>query len=336
MRHREPRATAEVPGRRVAVVTDSTACLEPEEAARRGVVVVPLDVTIDGIRYREGEDLPAAALAAALGRGARVTTSQPPPAAFVAAYARAVEAGASEIVSIHLSGELSGTVRSAGLAAQIAPVPVHVVDSRSVGLGLGFAVLTAAGLCGPPAAEDVADSATGAPWWRTVRAGWRPRRPESAAGPEPVADPGVVAGLATYAAAVAEQVGRSASVWFLVESLDHLRRGGRLGATAAALGTVLGLRPLLVLRDGRVEVAERTRTRRASRERLERLVVADAAARPGARVGVHHLGQGDLAAELAAELAVRTGCGDVVVREVGAVIGAHAGPGVLAVVVADA
>src|SRR4051812_32954155 len=130
-------------GPRVAVVTDSTASLPPGLAAGSGVHVVPLDVLVDGERFAEGVDLTSARLASVLRAGARVTTSQPPPAAFAAAYREAVERGAREIVSVHLSGELSGTVRAAELAAMAAPVPVHVVDSRTVVMGLGFAVLAA-------------------------------------------------------------------------------------------------------------------------------------------------------------------------------------------------
>ncbi|HEY3437523.1 MAG TPA: DegV family protein, partial [Actinotalea sp.] len=92
---------------RVAVVTDSTSSLPPALAAAAGVVVVPLDVIIDGTPHREGVDLDADLLAVALRDGAVVTTAQPGPEAFARAYAAAVAAGADEIVSVHLSGALS-------------------------------------------------------------------------------------------------------------------------------------------------------------------------------------------------------------------------------------
>ncbi|WP_291798975.1 DegV family protein, partial [Cellulomonas sp.] len=114
---------------RVAVVTDSTASMPEGAAERWGVVVVPLQVVVGGERHLEGWDLPPAELTAALTHGVRVTTSQPAPAAFAEAYARAAASGAREIVSVHLSGELSGTVRAAQLAALAVPVPVHVIDS---------------------------------------------------------------------------------------------------------------------------------------------------------------------------------------------------------------
>ncbi|HEY0185892.1 MAG TPA: DegV family protein [Cellulomonas sp.] len=309
-------ATEPLAERRVVVVTDSTACLTAEDAAACGVVVVPLDVAADVTRYRDGIDLDGDGLAALLAAGRRVTTSQPAPAVLVAAYEQAARDGAVEVVSVHLSGELSGTVRAAGLAAQLAPLPVRVVDSRSTGMGLGFAVLAAA----------------------EAAAGWSPD--------------------GASVARTAERVGRSTSAWFLVDSLDHLRRGGRLGGTAAALGTVLGLRPVLALRAGRIEVSERARTRRGARERLVELVVAEAVRRgvgdgPGAggergagaaagsaggvRVAVQHLGRAEVAEDLAERVRHATGlpAHDVLVREVGAVLGGHLGPGVLAVVITD-
>ncbi|WP_188037475.1 DegV family protein, partial [Actinotalea sp. JY-7885] len=134
------------PGARggVAVVTDSTASLPPEVLDVVDVAVVPLHVVIDGVAHRENVDLSPAGLLDALRSGARVTTSQPGAEAFARAYQRAVARGAREIVSVHLSGDLSGTVGAAGLAAGEAAVPVRVVDSRTVGMGLGLAVLAAA------------------------------------------------------------------------------------------------------------------------------------------------------------------------------------------------
>lgn len=318
----------------VAVVTDSTASLPAHELERWGVVVVPLEVVLGGERLHEGRDLDPAALTAALGAGDRVTTSQPSPAAFADAYARAAAGGAREIVSVHLSGDLSGTVRGAQLAALAAPLPVHVVDSRSVAMGLGFAVLSAARLArgGVPLDEpDPTPSVPGPRTWHGPFGRLRDRSAVPAAEPVPLPNGAAVAERA-------RQVAADAHAWFLVDSLDHLRRGGRLSATAAALGTVLGLRPILALRAGRIEVAEKVRTRRAARDRLEALVVADAQRRGHARVAVHHLGQPELGAEVAESLRARlagSAC-TVEVCEVSAVLGAHAGPGVLALVVADA
>ncbi len=273
----------------VHVVTDSTASLPPGHDPL--LRVVPLHVVVDDESYLEGVGVTAQDVAAHLQAGRRVTTSQPTPRAFADAYTAAAAAGAREVVSVHLSGELSGTVHVAALAAADSPVPVRVVDSRTVAMGLGFAAQAAA-----RAAAD------GAP--------------------------------ADAVARRAIEVADASRAIFLVDSLDHLRRGGRLGAASAALGTVLGVRPLLAVRDGRIDVVQKVRTRAAAVERMTGVAVESAGRRQRPALAVHHVGADDDAHLLAAELGARTGL-EVVVTPVSAVLGAHVGPGVLAVVVAD-
>ena len=133
----------------VAVVTDSTSSLAPSVVAAAGVVVGPLQVIVDGrsrpeaFRPDAGSMTPGA-VAAALREGRSVSTSRPAPEAFASAYAAAVERGAAAIVSVHLSGAISGTCEAAEVAGRSAAVPVTVVDSRTVACGCGFAVLAAA------------------------------------------------------------------------------------------------------------------------------------------------------------------------------------------------
>src|SRR5919107_1667132 len=137
----------------VAVVTDSTASLPQAAAAAEGVLVVPLQVVVDGTAYAEGIDVQPADVATALRAHRSVTTSRPSPQLFLDAYTRAAERGADAVVSLHISAALSGTCESAVLAARESRVPVEVVDSASMGMGLGFAVLGAARLGpGHPAA----------------------------------------------------------------------------------------------------------------------------------------------------------------------------------------
>ncbi|WP_246131078.1 DegV family protein [Cellulomonas aerilata] len=313
-------------------MTDSTASLPPGLAERWGIEVVALEVAIGDARYREGVDLPAGDLLEALTSGTRVTTSQPPPAAFAEAYARAADRGAREVVSVHLSGELSGTVRAAELAAAAAPVPVHVVDSRSVAMGLGFAALAAAEAAQVAEAAEAAVDGDGA----AVPVGVDGAPVPGRAGVDGAAVAGRAGVDGAAVAGRARGVAAATSALFLVDSLEHLRRGGRIGAAAAAVGTLLGMRPLLAVRDGRVDVAGKVRTRRAARERLVALAVEQVAGRASARVAVHHLGQPEVADSLAAEVLARCGLrpGAVMVSEVSAVVGAHAGPGLLGVVVA--
>ncbi|GAA1738127.1 DegV family protein [Isoptericola hypogeus] len=275
----------------VRVVTDSTACLPDGAADAGGPVVVPLRVLAGDRAWREGVDITPEEVAARIGAGERLTTSQPPGEDFAAVFRDLAADGARAVVAVHLSGVLSGTVEVAARAGQRAMLPVRAVDSRTVAMALGFAATEAA---------------------RCAAAGH---------------DAGQVAERAAQVAASSETV-------FLVESLDHLRRGGRLSGPAAALGTALGVRPILAVRDGGIELAQRVRTRRAATDRLVELAVRRAEGCESPGVAVHHLGAPERAAEVAARLAERTGATPVV-TPVSAVLGAHAGPGALAVAVVD-
>lgn len=281
--------------RSIALVTDSTASLPAEVVEQRGISVVPLQVVIGAQCYEEGAEGGATSemVAEALRHFKPVSTSRPTPAAMLEAYRRAAQQGATEIVSIHLSSELSGTYESAQLAAREAPVPVTAVDSRQLGLATGFAVLTA---------DEV------------LRAG----------------------GSAAEAAEAARARAHGTTSLFYVDTLEYLRRGGRIGAAAAMLGSALAVKPLLQLDDGAIGSLEKVRTSARALSRLQELAVQAAGDRP-IDVAVAHLANAERAAVLAddlrARLAANLGDRDVVVGEVGAVIGAHVGPGMLAVVV---
>ena len=131
---------------KVAVITDSTASLPAEVAERHGIVVVPLQVIIGAKSFEDGVDIEASPenVAVALTEFLPVSTSRPSPAAVLDAYERAAAEGADEIVSVHVSAEVSATYESAVLAARQSPVKVHTVDTRQIGAGTGYAAVTAA------------------------------------------------------------------------------------------------------------------------------------------------------------------------------------------------
>ncbi|WP_449060220.1 DegV family protein [Planomonospora algeriensis] len=337
----------------VAVVTDSTAYLPPEEAAGLGIVVVPLQVVVGGRAFddavradgagtdgrgprgTEADDPGAdAAMAdgaapdgagaegAGAGRGgggagraetsraetsraetsraetsrafwerAPITTSRPAPRRFADAYAKAAAAGAEAVVSIHLSGKMSGTVEAARAGAADSPIPVEVVDSGSVAMGLGFPVLAAA--------QAAVRGATGAD----------------------------VAGAARRRMAETRS-------FFYLDTLEYLRRGGRIGAAATMLGSALMIKPLLHIADGVIAPLEKVRTANRAIARLEDLAVRAAADAGPVEVAVQHISSLPRAEALAVRLSERLpDLFRVVVVEVGAVLGAHAGPGMLGVTV---
>jgi DegV family protein with EDD domain len=134
-----------------------------------------------------------------------------------------------------------------------------------------------------------------------------------------------------YAAAVG--TAERTTTLFYVDTLEHLRRGGRIGAAQALLGTARSVKPILHVREGRIVPLEKVRTVSKGIARLEALAVAAAGDGP-ADVAVHHLAAAERAALLAERLRTRLPqVGQFYASEVGAVVGAHVGPGVLGVVV---
>jgi DegV family protein with EDD domain len=276
----------------VAVVTDSTAYLPAALVTEHGLTVVPLQVVVGGRSAAEGVEVTTEEVAQALRERRPVTTSRPAPATFAQTYRDLAARGATGIVSVHLSGDLSGTVGSARTAAaEVADaVEVKVVDSRHLGMALGYAAIAAAR---------------------------------------------VVAGGASLAEAAerAQRTAYAASTWFYVDTLEYLRRGGRISAATAMVGSALSVKPLLHVADGRIEPLDRVRTSSRALARLEELVVEESGSR-SVDVAVQHLAAADRAEQLAERLRRRLpGAREFVVGEVGAVVGAHVGPGMLGVVV---
>jgi DegV family protein with EDD domain len=277
------------------VVTDSTASLPPEVAEKRGIVVVPLQVVIGATVYDEGPDGATPDMVAKALKDFRpVSTSRPAPARMAEVYAQAAAGGAEQILSIHLSAEMSGTYESAQLAAREAPVPVTVVDSRQVGVATGYAALSAV---------DVLEAG----------------------------------GSVSEAADAARARAEASTALFYVDTLEYLRRGGRIGAAAALVGGALSVKPLLRIDDGRVVNLDRVRTSARALSRMEDLVVEAAGDRP-VDLCVSHLANPDRAGELAGRLGDRLADNlegrEVWCGELGAVLGAHVGPGMVAVCLA--
>ncbi|BCL30706.1 DegV family protein [Streptomyces aurantiacus] len=140
-------------------------------------------------------------------------------------------------------------------------------------------------------------------------------------------------GTVDDAVTAAEKRAAGTDTYFYVDTLDYLRRGGRIGAAQALLGSALAVKPLLQLDGGRIELLEKVRTATKAIARLEE-IVADRAGSAQVDIAVHHLAAADRASALAERLRVRVpGLADLHVSEVGAVIGAHTGPGLLGAVV---
>ncbi|WP_424109055.1 DegV family protein [Rothia mucilaginosa] len=236
---------------RIAVVTDSTAALDPELvqrlSARGNFMLVPMPVTIrtPGEPDRQLQDLTAAevdeAIMLAHVMGQTVSTSGPAPGVFADVYDELASRGFTHVVSVHLSGELSGTVEAARTGARLSRLGstgVSVVDSRTVAGAYGHAVVRAL--------EVLNSASAGA----------------SVECPSP-------AQLVDYIQSVCEQ----STLYFYIPTLDALRRGGRVSPALAMVGQMFQIKPIGTITEGKLAYVERPRTAARALERLVEVTV---------------------------------------------------------------
>jgi DegV family protein with EDD domain len=216
----------------VQIITDSASDILPSHAQALGIILVPNRVVLNGATRRDGVDLTAAQFYAALQSTKSLPYTLPaPPQDLYAAYQYAFRHGATEVVSIHVSGRLSQVVENA-VAARNALVgaPIVVIDTFQAGIGMWPSVIHAAQL---------------------ARMGASARQIEEAV----------------------RAVLRRTRLYFMVESLEYLRRGGRIGWAREVIGTILDAHPILTLRDGTVAPLENVRPRSRALERLRDLAL---------------------------------------------------------------
>ncbi|MGH3881282.1 MAG: DegV family protein [Actinophytocola sp.] len=274
---------------RVGLVTDSTSSIPPSQAAQWGITVVPTQIQI-GKHMRAEPAVPKDVLVRALTEDLDVTTAPPDPAGFAWAYQDLANRGADEIVSVHVSARQSKTVDVAKKAAERSPVPVHVVDSNTTGMSLGYAVLAAARVAGAGGGvRRVMDCLT--------------RRLEGA------------------------------TELIYVDTLEYLRRGGRIGMATALLGSALSLKPLLTMVNGRVAPLERV----LGTERALRRLVEAAVRKAGSQqvdVAVEHFGAQERADVVMSSLRPRLpSLREITFTEVSSTIGVHVGPGAVGITI---
>lgn len=280
-----------------AVLTDSTACLPAATAREAGVEVLPLHVLVGRTTYAEGVDIDAAHVAALLRAGREaVSTSRPAPGEFVQRY--------------------RGLAERTGCDAILS---LHV--SHKVSGTVDSARLAAAAVAGEVRVEVVDSGVLGMGMGYAACSAAR-----AAAGGADL----------EQVAAVARERATASSTYFYLDSLEHLRRGGRVGTAAAIFGSALAIKPLLTLADGEVQLLERVRTRARALAHLEQRCIAEVKEvghRP-VDVAVHHLGWPEQAQDMCDRLRLELPAGTGVdLVELGAVTGVHTGPGTLAVVV---
>ncbi|WP_326946855.1 DegV family protein [Amycolatopsis sp. NBC_01307] len=274
---------------RIAVITDSSSCLPDLVAARWAIGVVQIQLNM-GSHFDDENRFDRGKVIDTMRAGQMITTSPPDPGAFFWTYQEAAASGATAIVSVHLSGRMSDTVRAAREAAQQVRIPVHVLDSRTTGMSLGFAAIAAA-----RAAAVGGDAA------RVIEA--------------------------------AERRCFTSTEFIYVDTLEYLRRGGRIGAAQATLGTAFSIKPLLTVKDGEVAPLARVPgTRRALAKMVELAVRKSGGFRVD--IAVTRFGASDHELEIGRQIERRvSGMAESMVVEASAVIGAHLGPGALGITV---
>jgi DegV family protein with EDD domain len=272
----------------VAVVTDSTSDLSPEQAAAAGIHVVPLYVRFGSEELRAGVDLTTAQFwDRMLTPGTPMpTTAAPSPGDFKTTFERLFADGADAIVCPTIGSKLSATFQSATLAAQALPDhEIHVIDTHSTSMSTGIPAILATEM----AAQGVA--------------------------------------AADIAAAITARL-PDVDLFVAVDTLDYLRKNGRLSAAQAVMGTMLSVKPIITVVDGLVTVAERPRTRSKARARVIELVTA----KPLERIAILHTttSSADEVAAFRDALVAAAGPGfdpaKVTTGLIGASTGPHLGP----------
>jgi DegV family protein with EDD domain len=277
---------------RTAVVCDSTAYLPGELVAEREIHVVSLYVSIDGEQQKETEigDYGAFFERLRASQGG-ATTSQPSIGDFVAVYEPLLDEG-REILSVHISAGISGTCEAAEQAKQ------RLIDEDRGGERIiVFDSRSAAGGMGLCALGAAAAAQSG--------------------------------GDAAAALARAEQTREELKMWFAIDTLEYLRRGGRIGGASAFIGSALKIKPILTLEE-EITPIERVRTRARSIERLRDYARERHDSGLDAWV-VQHIQDEETAAGLIDDGREIFGCEPCFVSEIGAVLGAHVGPGLLGI-----
>lgn len=275
----------------VRIVTDSTADISLPQAEELGITIVPLTVFFGEEAYLDGVELDNASFYKKLATSKDLPrTSQPSPAAFQAEYTRLMQEGADGILSIHLSSKLSGTYQSACTARDSLPADLKNVPIEIIDTQSISGGMSHAIIAAAKQARSEAD-------------------------------------LETLKALVLDRLART-RLLAAIDTLEYLKRGGRIGAAGALLGNMLSVKPIISLRDGQVVPVERPRTRSKAYARIAQLV-----GEMGPIDSLTLLESNEEVGQQLAEVVKSTYKGPMDKQKFGAVLGAHAGPGIVGVAI---
>src|SRR6266511_5515665 len=272
---------------KVALVTDSTTYMPPELVKKYNISVAPQLLIWGDQTYKDGVDIESREFFTRL-KTAKVmpTTSQVTVISFQEIFQDLVDKG-FEVLALLVSSRLSGTIQSAMQARDLMSLArdkVHVVDSQSVAMALGFQALAVA---------------------RAIESG---------------------ASL-NEAIALAEKSYEYTGVFFAVDTLEFLHRGGRIGGAQRFIGSALNMKPILAIQDGRVEGIDRIRTKNKAQERVLELTIEKVAGRTPVRLATLHANAPEEAKALLSRAEQALNPVESIFTEVSPTVGTHAGPG---------
>jgi len=277
---------------KIAIVTDSTAYIPQEILQGLPVFTIPLHVIWGDETYKDNVDITQKVFYERLGSlKIMPSTSQPSPQEFVELYEN-IAKEYDEILSIHISSQLSGTVDSAIQAKNVlSKLKIEVIDSKSTSMGLGFLVLTAA---------------------RYVQAGENLQRCKE----------------------LIESGRNRVRIFFILKTLEFLKRGGRIGSASALLGAALNLKPILMVEEGVIKPFAKVRTMQKALIRLTEILKENIEGKTPVHLAIIQAEAEDDAIFLQNEITKNLENKDIaelVTAGISPVIGTHAGPGAVGI-----
>ena len=273
----------------VKIIADTTSGLPRGMLKTLGIPLIPQIVCFGENSYRDDTEMDTAAFLQMLKASAELPkTAAPPPELYRPVFEQALKDG-EDLVVVAPSAKLSGTVRSAEVAAKDFPeLTVHVVDTQTIAGNLASLVLLANEWAGEDMASDVIVNRLNE---------WIPR----------------------------------GQIFFLVDTLEYLLKGGRIGGAKALLGEMLQIKPILCLKNGQVEPFEQQRTKRRALARLLEIVERQCPKGPDSHLCVMQADAAQEADLLAADLRARMNLTHIPIYELPPAIVTHGGPGVLGI-----
>lgn len=273
---------------KIKIVTDSTVDLDQSLLEELEIEMIPLTITVDGQSYLDHVDYTSTQFVEILENAKEFPkTSQPAIGTFVELYERLGKEG-YEVLSIHMTSGMSGTVRAAQTAATMVDTKVTVVDSQYISTALNFQVIEAAKMAKEGATvEEIL-----------------PRL---------------------------EHIRNNSFLYIMVDTLEYLKKGGRIGKATAFLGSLLKIKPIAMLKDGALEPVTKVRSHMQVIKQMLKYVEKDSAGKVIKGIGIAQLEAMELANKLKDSLLeLRDDITNVPIYETGGVIGSHTGPNAFA------